>query len=98
MFMQVIGATGHGVRQTPTRQTRPSLQSESIAQKGVRSQLGRQNSSGAQVEPTWQVNALAQSGRHRPVTQRSPESHPADVVHVVEGRQKELMQRSPVRH
>lgn len=98
MFMQVIGAAGQGVRQTPVRQTRPSLQSESIVQKGVRSQSGRQNSSAAQLEPVAHMGEVAQSGRQRPVTQRSPESQPAELEHVVEGRQNELMQRSPARH
>lgn len=39
-----------------------------------------------------------QSGKQRPLTQFSPDSQLAVVEHVVEGRQNELMQRSPARH
>lgn len=56
---------GHGVRQTPERQTRPFAQSASTEQKGLPSHDGRQKSSPLQTAPVAQL-AVLQSGRQRP--------------------------------
>ena len=64
----------HGVRQTPSRQTRPVLQSESNVQTVVSRQLGWQNASVSQNEPVSH-DAEVQSGRQRASTQCSPVAH-----------------------
>ena len=86
-----------GVRQTPSRHTRPDAQSLSIVQKGVRSQLGRQNSSAAQYAVLWAHVPLAwQSTRQRPSTQCSPLMQSSLEEQSWRGRQNEPMQASPV--
>lgn len=74
---------GQGVRQTPSRQTLPPAHCASVVQKGLGSQVGRQNSSAPQLSLAPLHVALRQSGRQRPSTQCSLPLHCDDAVHSV---------------